>query len=137
MYLYIPNVATNNVVVYVSFIFLCALTAHQNALHSHYVQCKHNICVQSLQEMLRKARQQHNSKATQFTQNSHFSKKNWLPRVGFEPTTIHVYSYSCKYSCKCNYMYMYMYMYIVCIPAEICTQRLTILCIRNGYGHEY
>ena len=52
---------------------------------------------QSFQEMLRKARQQegNNSNATesqsnttQLTQNSHFSKKNWLPRVGLEPTTI-------------------------------------------------
>ena len=48
---------------------------------------------QSIQEMLRKARQQqqHNRKAKQTTQlarNSHFSKKNWLPRVGLEPTTI-------------------------------------------------
>ena len=28
------------------------------------------------------------SNTTQLAQNSHFSKKNWLPRVGLEPTTI-------------------------------------------------
>ena len=28
-------------------------------------------------------------KATQHTQGSHFSKENELPRVGFEPTTLH------------------------------------------------
>ena len=28
------------------------------------------------------------SNTTQLTRNSHFSKKNWLPRVGLEPTTI-------------------------------------------------
>ena len=28
------------------------------------------------------------SNTTQLARNSHFSKKNWLPRVGFEPTTI-------------------------------------------------
>ena len=28
------------------------------------------------------------SNATQLARNSHFSKKYWLPRVGFEPTTI-------------------------------------------------
>ena len=28
------------------------------------------------------------SNTTQLARNSHFSKKNWLPRVGLEPTTI-------------------------------------------------
>ena len=43
--------------------------------------------------MPRKTRQQQQtterqSNTTQLVRNSDFSKKNWLPRVGFEPTTI-------------------------------------------------
>ena len=33
-------------------------------------------------------RQGNNNNTTQLARNSHFSKKNWLPRVGLEPTTI-------------------------------------------------
>ena len=49
----------------------------------------------SLREMLRKARQHNNntterqSNTTQLVRNSHFSKKNCLPQVGLDPTTIH------------------------------------------------
>ena len=34
------------------------------------------------------------NKATQYTQGSHFPKKNELPRVGLEPMCIHVHVYS-------------------------------------------
>ena len=33
------------------------------------------------------------SNTTQLARNSHFSKKNWLPRVGLEPTTMYMYMY--------------------------------------------
>ena len=49
---------------------------------------------QSLKEMLKERQGNNNntterqSNATQLARNSHFSNKNWLPRVGFKPTTI-------------------------------------------------
>ena len=58
----------------------------------------------SLREMLRKARQHNNntterqSNTTQLTRNSHFYKKNWPPRVGLDPTTIHFPGNALKHS---------------------------------------
>ena len=54
----------------------------------------------SLQEMLRKARQQqHNRKAKQHntTPRKSFFKENWLPRVGLKPTTISNATKRCSY----------------------------------------
>ena len=56
-------------------------------LYVYWRECMHG----NSQEMLRKARQgntiERQSNTTQLAQSSHFSKKNWLPQVGFEPMT--------------------------------------------------
>ena len=41
------------------------------------------------EERKKQARSNKQGKATQHTQGSHFSKKNELPRVGLEPTTLY------------------------------------------------
>ena len=52
------------------------------------------------------------SNTTQLARNSHFSKKNWLPWLGSEPT---VHANFIMLSCtpvKSMIVYMYMYMYV-------------------------
>ena len=61
--------------------------------HLHLFFSQPVVHEQSLQDMLRKARQQqqYNREAKQRNTtrpNSHFSEKNWVPQVGFEPTAI-------------------------------------------------
>ena len=57
---------------------------------------KYLFCALCMNNLSRDAERQGNnnntterqSNTTQLARNSHFSKKNWLPRVGLEPTTI-------------------------------------------------
>ena len=75
------------------------------------------------------------SKATQHTQGSHFSKEKYeLPRVGIEPTTLYTLDRAfCTVHVYCSF-YMYIYMYIPLFRFRLCCSAPSVLTFLNTSG---